>query len=66
MKPRIEISFCEAETCIMSMPATRRRSSGIFVMPESWMSWLVMTAIEFAASRGDCAAPRDAVTTASS
>jgi hypothetical protein len=50
--------------CITSMPATRRSSSGMRVMPERRMSWRVMIVVELGESSGLCA-PRDAVMTVS-
>jgi hypothetical protein len=38
--------------CITSIPATRRRSSGMRVIPERRMSWRVMIVVEFGESRG--------------
>ncbi len=65
LKPRSETSVCAPVTSMMSTPARRRSSSGIFVIPERRMSCSVTIEVELGASSGLCA-PRDAVTTDSS
>jgi hypothetical protein len=52
LKPRIETFVSPPVICMTSMPATRRRSSGMRVMPERRMSCRVRIVVEFGESSG--------------